>query len=83
VITLTVTDLALRAVQVRVIPGVRGKWRVADSHGNQVTYATLPEATAFAERLLNEVGSGELLIYDASMRLHTVKRLNRNCGPRP
>lgn len=37
--------------------------------------ATLAEAEALAERLLREKGGGEMLVYDAYLRLRAVKRL--------
>ena len=29
-----------------------------------------------AERLLNDVGGGQILVFDAYLRLHTVKRIS-------
>ena len=35
---------------------------------------TLSDAEAAAQRMLDDVGGGELLIYDPQLRLRTVKR---------
>jgi hypothetical protein len=37
--------------------------------------ATPAEAEQLAERLLRELGGGQVLVYDAYLRLRTVKRL--------
>ncbi len=35
---------------------------------------TLSDAEAAAQRMLDDLGGGELLIYDSDLRLRTVKR---------
>jgi hypothetical protein len=59
----------------RVLPAARGSWRVEDESGVRARCGTLPEAEALAERLLSELGGGQMLVYDAYLRLRAVKRL--------
>jgi hypothetical protein len=59
----------------RVLPGSRGAWRVEDAGGTRGLCATCSEAELLAERLLLDLGGGQILIYDAYLRLRTVKRL--------
>jgi hypothetical protein len=65
--------------QVRVVPGVRGGWRVEDPAGVKATCGSLRDAEGQAERLLQDAGGGELFVYDAYLRVRAVKRL----GARP
>lgn len=64
-----------RTASLRVLPASRGAWRVEDQSGIQARCATLAEAEAAAEQLLRDVGGGEMLVYDAYLRLRAVKRL--------
>lgn len=64
-----------RTPLLRVLPASRGAWRVEDQAGMRASCATLAEAEALAERLLREKGGGEMLVYDAYLRLRAVKRL--------
>lgn len=66
---------APRMVSLRVLPAGRGSWRVEDQGGTGVSCATLAEAQAVAEGLLRERGGGEMMVYDAYLRLRAVKRL--------
>jgi hypothetical protein len=67
--------IAPRVSQLRVLPAGRGLWRVEDGGSLRTQCATLSEAEALAEQLLQDVGGGEMLVYDAYRRLRTVKRL--------
>ncbi len=64
-----------RIVSLRVLPASRGAWRVEDEAGMRASCATLVEAEALAERLLRELGGGQMMVYDAYLRLRAVKRL--------
>ena len=59
----------------RVLPARRGAWRVEDAAGIREQCATCTEAELLAEKLLRDLGGGQILIYDAYLRLRTVKRL--------
>jgi len=63
--------------QVRVLPGVRGGWRVEDIGGGRTLCKTMSDAEREAERLLRAAGGGEMCIYDAYLRVRAVKRLDR------
>lgn len=65
-----------RMASLRVLPASRGAWRVEDEGGTRASCATLAEAEALAERLLRELGGGQMLVYDAYLRLRAVKRLS-------
>lgn len=73
----TITKITGRS-QLRVRPASRGAWRVEDPGHVHALCPTIGEAEALAERLVQDEGGGEVLIYDAYLRLRTVKRL----GPR-
>jgi len=60
----------------RVLPARRGTWRVEDGGGIRELCATRAEAELLAERLLRGLGGGQMLIYDAGLRLRAVKRLS-------
>ena len=62
-------------VSLRVLPASRGAWRVEDATRVYELCATPAEAELGAERLLRDLGSGQILVYDAYLRLRTVKRL--------
>jgi hypothetical protein len=64
-----------RTASLRVLPARRGAWRVEDEGGLRASCATLAEAEAEAERLLRELGGGQMMVYDAYLRLRAVKRL--------
>jgi hypothetical protein len=64
-----------RTASLRVRPAARGAWRVEDEVGARGLCATFAEAESLAERLLGELGGGQILVYDAYQRLRTVKRL--------
>jgi hypothetical protein len=64
-----------RSASLRVLPASRGAWRVEDQGSMRASCATLAEAEALAERLLREQGGGQMLVYDAYLRLRAVKRL--------
>jgi hypothetical protein len=64
-----------RMVSLRVLPAHRGAWRVEDQAGTRASCATLAEAEALAEQLLRELGGGQMMVYDAYLRLRAVKRL--------
>lgn len=64
-----------RIASLRVLPARRGAWRVEDEAGMRASCATLAEAEALAERLLRELGGGQMMVYDAYLRLRAVKRL--------
>jgi Uncharacterized protein conserved in bacteria (DUF2188) len=64
-----------RMTSLRVLPARRGAWRVEDEGGTRASCATLAEAEALAEQLLREMGGGQMLVYDAYLRLRAVKRL--------
>ncbi len=73
---MNVTNGAMaRTLSLRVLPARRGAWRVEDQGGMRESCATLAEAEALAERLLRERGGGQMMIYDAYLRLRAVKRL--------
>lgn len=65
------------AVSLRVLPAGRGAWRVEDAGNVRELCPTRPAAEAHAERLLREAGGGQILVYDAYLRLQAVKRLPR------
>jgi hypothetical protein len=65
-----------RIASLRVLPASRGAWRVEDQSGIRARCATLAEAEATAEQLLHDVGGGQMLVYDAYLRLRAVKRLS-------
>jgi Uncharacterized protein conserved in bacteria (DUF2188) len=62
-------------LSLRVLPANRGAWRVEDAGGIRERCATRLEAEALAEQLLRDAGGGQLLVYDAYLRLSSVKRL--------
>lgn len=63
-------------VSLRVLPASRGAWRVEDpARVHKELCATRAEAERVAERLLRDLGGGQILVYDAYLRLRTVKRL--------
>jgi hypothetical protein len=64
-----------RTASLRVLPARRGAWRVEDQGGTRAQCATLAEAEALAEKLLRDLGGGQMLVYDAYLRLRAVKRL--------
>ena len=64
-----------RTASLRVLPASRGAWRVEDESGIRARCATLTEAEALAEQLLRKLGGGQMLVYDAYLRLRAVKRL--------
>lgn len=64
-----------RSASLRVMPDRRGAWRIEDHAGTRALCATLPEAEALAAQLLRDVGGGQVQVYDAYLRLRTVKRL--------
>lgn len=64
-----------RTASLRVLPASRGAWRVEDESGIRARCATLAEAEASAEQLLHKLGGGQMLVYDAYLRLRAVKRL--------
>jgi hypothetical protein len=66
---------AFAGPSLRVVPASRGAWRVEDASSLRELCATRAEAEVLAERLLRELGGGQLLVYDAYQRLRTVKRL--------
>ena len=61
--------------RLRVLPARRGGWRVESPRGTQAVCETPREAEAVAERLAHEAGGGEILVYDAYLRLRLSKRL--------
>jgi hypothetical protein len=63
------------ASSLRVLPASRGAWRVEDAGGGRTECATRAEAEILAERLVRDLGGGQILVYDAYLRLRTVKRL--------
>lgn len=65
-----------RTASLRVLPANRGAWRVEDQSGTRAQCATLAEAEVLAEQLLRDLGGGQMLVYDAYLRLRTVKRLS-------
>lgn len=73
--TLTSRGTAQRHWSLRVLPASRGAWRVQDDGGTRGVCSTPAEAELLAEQLLRELGGGQILVYDAYLRLRTVKRL--------
>jgi hypothetical protein len=71
----TTYKTAPTGASLRVLPGRRGAWRVEDAAGIRGQTATCTEAERLAEQLLHDLGGGQILIYDAYLRLRTVKRL--------
>ncbi|MBV9466297.1 MAG: DUF2188 domain-containing protein [Solirubrobacterales bacterium] len=71
-----ISQTTTRMTSLRVLPARRGSWRVEDQGGMRASCATLAEAEALAERLLRELGGGQMLVYDAYLRLRAVKRLS-------
>jgi hypothetical protein len=71
----TTYKTAPAGASLRVLPASRGAWRVEDASGIRALCSTCGEAELLAERLLRDLGGGQLLIYDAYLRLRTVKRL--------
>jgi hypothetical protein len=67
--------------RLRVGPAGRGQWRVEDGGSVRAVCATPGEADRVAERILRECGEGEILAYDAYMRLRSVKRVSRAATP--
>jgi hypothetical protein len=65
-----------RTVQLRVLPARRGGWRVEDDSCVRAACDTLGEAERVGERLLHDAGDGQMLVYDAYLRLRTVKRVS-------
>ena len=65
-----------RPLQLRVVPGPRGQWRIEDGATVRARCGTFQEAEELATRLGEEAG-GEVLVYDAYRRLHAVKRLSK------
>jgi Uncharacterized protein conserved in bacteria (DUF2188) len=68
-------ETTTRTASLRVLPASRGSWRVEDQGGTRASCATLAEAEAVAEQLLRDLGGGQMMVYDAYLRLRTVKRL--------
>lgn len=68
-------ETTARTASLRVLPASRGSWRVEDQAGTRASCATLAEAEAVAEQLLRELGGGQMMVYDAYLRLRAVKRL--------
>jgi hypothetical protein len=66
---------AERTASLRVRPASRGAWRVEDEVGTRGLCSTFAEAELLAQELLHELGGGQILVYDAYLRLRTVKRL--------
>jgi len=64
-----------RIVSLRVLPASRGAWRVEDQAGTRASCATLADAEALAERLLRDLGGGQMMVYDAYLRLRAVTRV--------
>jgi hypothetical protein len=64
-----------RTPSLRVRPASRGAWRVEDEAGTRGLSPTFAEAELLAEQLLRDLGGGQILVYDAYLRLRTVKRL--------
>ena len=64
-----------RTPSLRVLPASRGSWRVEDQGSMRTSCATLAEAEALAERLLRDLGGGQMMVYDAYLRLRAVKRV--------
>jgi hypothetical protein len=64
-----------RTASLRVRPANRGAWRVEDEVGTRGLCATFAEAELLAEEILHELGGGQIQVYDAYLRLRTVKRL--------
>ena len=64
-----------RTTRLRVLPAPRGGWRVESVTGTQALCTTPAEAEAVATRLVHAAGGGEILVYDAYLRLRTSKRL--------
>jgi len=73
--TLTSRGTAQRQSSLRVLPASRGAWRVDDGGGTRGVCATPAEAELLAEQILRELGGGQILVYDAYLRLRAVKRL--------
>jgi hypothetical protein len=71
----TIYKTAPAGASLRVLPARRGAWRVEDAGGTRGQCATCTEAELLAERLVRDLGGGQILIYDAYLRLRTVKRL--------
>ncbi len=71
-----ISQTTTRITSLRVLPGRRGAWRVEDQGGVRASCATLAEAEAIAEGLLYELGGGQMMVYDAYLRLRAVKRLS-------
>jgi hypothetical protein len=69
-----------RTASLRVRPGNRGAWRVEDESGARGSCPTFAEAEQLAEQLLRDLGGGQILVYDAYLRLRTVKRLPPQVG---
>lgn len=72
----TISQTTIRIASLRVLPGRRGTWRIEDQGGVRASCATLAEAETLAEQLLHELGGGQMLVYDAYLRLRAVKRLS-------
>ncbi len=72
---MTIYKTVPAGASLRVLPARRGAWRVEDAGGIRGHCATCAEAELLAERLLRDLGGGQILIYDAYLRLRTVKRL--------
>jgi len=66
---------ALVGSTLRVLPAGRGAWRVEDAGSGRELCATRAEAEALAEQRVRELGGGQVLVYDAYLRLQAVKRL--------
>ena len=63
-------------LQLRVMPTRRGGWRVEDGSSVRALCDTPTEAERLAERLLDDAGAGQVLVYDAYLRLRTVRRVS-------
>jgi hypothetical protein len=63
------------AVQLRVRPARRGGWRVEDGSAVRACCDTVGEAERLAEQFLHDAGAGQMLVYDAYLRLRTVRRV--------
>lgn len=72
---MTTYNTTSAGVSLRVLPANRGAWRVEDAARVRELCATRAEAELVADRLLRDLGGGQILVYDAYLRLRTVKRL--------
>jgi hypothetical protein len=71
----TPSGTARKSSSLCVRPASRGAWRVEDEVGRRQMCGTFTEAEKLAERLVRELGGGQISFYDAYLRLRTVERL--------